>query len=63
MLINDCLVGCIPAPACYQDFHGTVRFGHACVEKFPIDTKRIFLVVLGQSTGGHMVSQAPAADS
>ncbi len=50
------LVGCTPAPACYQDMQCAIRYVHANAEKHNVDTKRIFLI--GQSAGGHMVSLA-----
>ena len=50
------LVGCTPAPACYQDMQCAIRFVHANAEKYNIDPKRVFLI--GQSAGGHMVSLA-----
>ncbi len=56
MSIDYRLVGCTPAPACYQDLQCAIRFAHASAEKYNIDTQRIFLI--GQSAGGHMVSLA-----
>lgn len=56
MTIDYRLVGCTPAPACYQDFQCAIRFLHANADKYNIDPKRIFLI--GQSAGGHMVSLA-----
>ncbi len=56
MSIDYRLVGCTPAPACYQDVQCAIRFVHAHARQFNIDTKRIFLI--GQSAGGHMVSLA-----
>ncbi len=56
MSIDYRLVGCTPAPACYQDFQCAIRFVHANAEKYNIDTERVFLI--GQSAGGHMVSLA-----
>lgn len=50
------LVGCTPAPACYQDLQCAIRYLHANAQQLNIDTKRIFL--MGQSAGGHMVSLA-----
>ena len=50
------LVGCTPAPACYQDLQCAIRYLHANARQLNIDTKRIFL--MGQSAGGHMVSLA-----
>jgi len=56
MSIDYRLVGCSPAPACYQDFQCAIRFLHANAKKYNIDTKRIYL--MGQSAGGHIVSLA-----
>lgn len=56
MSIDYRLVGCTPAPACYQDMQCAIRYVHAHAGKYPIDTKRIYLI--GQSAGGHMVSLA-----
>ena len=56
MSIDYRLVGCTPAPACYQDVQCAIRFVHTFAKTFNIDTKRIFLI--GQSAGGHMVSLA-----
>lgn len=56
MSIDYRLVGCTPAPACYQDVQCAIRYVHAHAERYNIDTKRIFLI--GQSAGGHMVSLA-----
>ena len=56
MSIDYRLVGCTPAPACYQDMQCAIRYLHANAKKLNIDTKRIFL--MGQSAGGHMVSLA-----
>lgn len=56
MTIDYRLVGCTPAPACYQDLQCAIRFVHANADKYGIDTSRIFLI--GQSAGGHMVSLA-----
>jgi acetyl esterase/lipase len=56
MSIDYRLVGCTPAPACYQDFQCAIRFVHAHAKQYNIDTDRIFL--MGQSAGGHMVSLA-----
>ncbi len=50
------LIGCSPAPACYQDVLCAIRWLHANPHKYPIDNKRIFLI--GQSAGGHLVSLA-----
>ena len=56
MSIDYRLVGCTPAPACYQDLQCAIRFVHAHASEYQIDTDRIFLI--GQSAGGHMVSLA-----
>jgi len=56
MSIDYRLVGCTPAPACYQDLQCAIRFVHAHAKKYNIDTDHIFLI--GQSAGGHMVSLA-----
>ncbi len=56
MSIDYRLVGCTPAPACYQDLQCAIRFVHANAEKYRIDASKIFLI--GQSAGGHMVSLA-----
>jgi alpha-L-fucosidase 2 len=56
MSIDYRLVGCTPAPACYQDLQCAIRFVHANADKYRIDTSRIFLI--GQSAGGHLVSLA-----
>jgi acetyl esterase/lipase len=56
MSIDYRLVGCTPAPACYQDVQCAIRFVHAHAKQYNIDPKRIFLI--GQSAGGHMVSLA-----
>jgi acetyl esterase/lipase len=56
MSIDYRLVGCTPAPACYQDLQCAIRYLHANADKHNIDTKQIFLI--GQSAGGHMVSLA-----
>ncbi|MBM80614.1 MAG: hypothetical protein CMJ78_08485 [Planctomycetaceae bacterium] len=56
MSIDYRLVGCTPAPACYQDLQCAIRFVHAHAEKYNIDPDHIFLI--GQSAGGHMVSLA-----
>ena len=50
------LIGCTPAPACYQDVLCAIRWLHAHAGKYPIDTSRIYLI--GQSAGGHLVSLA-----
>ena len=56
MSIDYRLVGCSPAPACYQDVQCAIRFVHAHAQEYNLDTDRIFLI--GQSAGGHMVSLA-----
>jgi acetyl esterase/lipase len=56
MTIDYRLVGCTPAPACYQDVLCAVRWLHANAPRYPIDRERIFLI--GQSAGGHMVALA-----
>jgi acetyl esterase/lipase len=56
MSIDYRLVGCTPAPACYQDVQCAIRFVHAHAKQYHIDPERIFLI--GQSAGGHMVSLA-----
>lgn len=56
MSIDYRLVGCTPAPACYQDFRCAVRWVHAHAKQYNVDPKRVFLI--GQSAGGHMVSLA-----
>lgn len=56
MSIDYRLVGCTPAPACYQDFQCAIRYLHAHAKQYNIDTDRIYLI--GQSAGGHMVSLA-----
>jgi acetyl esterase/lipase len=56
MSIDYRLVGCSPAPACYQDMQCAIRFVHAHADKYNVDPKRIFLI--GQSAGGHMTALA-----
>ena len=56
MSIDYRLVGCTPAPACYQDFQCAIRYVHAHADELNVDTNRIFLI--GQSAGGHLVSLA-----
>ncbi|MDP6448101.1 MAG: prolyl oligopeptidase family serine peptidase [Pirellulaceae bacterium] len=56
MSIDYRLVGCSPAPACYQDMQCAIRYVHAHADELNVDTERIFL--MGQSAGGHMVSLA-----
>ena len=56
MSIDYRLVGCSPAPACYQDLQCAIRYVHSHADDYGIDRNRIFLI--GQSAGGHMVSLA-----
>ena len=56
MSIDYRLVGCTPAPACYQDVLCAIRYLHANPHKYPTDRERI--VLIGQSAGGHMVALA-----
>jgi len=56
MSIDYRLVGCSPAPACYQDMQCAIRFVNANAKKLNVDAQRIYLI--GQSAGGHMVSLA-----
>ena len=56
MSIDYRLVGCTPAPACYQDFQCALRFVHAHAEKYNIDTDHIYII--GQSAGGHITALA-----
>jgi acetyl esterase len=56
MSIEYRLIGCTPAPACYQDVLCAIRWLHAHATNYPLDPRRIFL--MGQSAGGHMVSLA-----
>lgn len=56
MSIDYRLVGCTPAPACYQDMYCAIRWVHAHAEQYHVDRERIFLI--GQSAGGHLVSLA-----
>lgn len=56
MSIDYRLVGCTPAPACYQDLQCAIRFVHQHAADYNVDADRIFLI--GQSAGGHMVSLA-----
>jgi acetyl esterase/lipase len=56
MSIDYRLVGCTPAPACYQDLQCAIRYVHAHAGEYQIDTSRIYLI--GQSAGGHLVSLA-----
>lgn len=56
MSIDYRLVGCTPAPACYQDLQCAIRFVHANADQYRVDPKRIFLI--GQSAGGHLASLA-----
>ena len=56
MSIDYRLVGCTPAPACYQDFQCALRYVHANAKKYNIDTDQIYII--GQSAGGHITSLA-----
>lgn len=56
MSIDYRLVGCSPAPACYQDMQCAIRFVNANAKQYNVDPDRIFL--MGHSAGGHMVSLA-----
>ena len=56
MSIDYRLIGCTPAPACYQDMLCAIRWVHAHAAEYNIDRQRVFLI--GQSAGGHMVSLA-----
>jgi alpha-L-fucosidase 2 len=56
MSIDYRLVGCTPAPACYQDVQCALRYVHAHAGEYKVDPERVFL--MGQSAGGHMVSLA-----
>lgn len=56
MSIDYRLVGCTPAPACYQDMLCAIRWVHAHAKQHNVDSERVFLI--GQSAGGHMVSLA-----
>jgi alpha-L-fucosidase 2 len=56
MSIDYRLVGCTPAPACYQDMLCAVRWVHAHAGQYHIDPERVFLI--GQSAGGQLVSLA-----
>ena len=56
MSIDYRLVGCTPAPACYQDLQCAIRFVQAHAKQYNVDPKQVFLI--GQSAGGHMVSLA-----
>lgn len=56
MSIDYRLVGCTPAPACYQDLQCAIRYLHANADTLNVDPERIFL--MGQSAGGHLVSLA-----
>jgi acetyl esterase/lipase len=56
MSIDYRLAGCTAPPACYQDLLCAIRWVHAHSDRYPIDTKRIFLI--GMSAGGHLVSLA-----
>lgn len=56
MSIDYRLIGCTPAPACYQDLLCAIRYVHAHARQYNVDTDRVYLI--GQSAGGHMVSLA-----
>jgi acetyl esterase/lipase len=56
MSVDYRLVGCTPAPACYQDVLCAVRWLHANAARYHIDRERIFLI--GQSAGGHLAALA-----
>lgn len=56
MSIDYRLVGCTPAPACYQDMLCAIRWAHANAKEFHIDPERIYLI--GQSAGGQLVALA-----
>lgn len=56
MSIDYRLVGCTPAPACYQDVQCALRYVHAHAGEYKVDRARVFL--MGQSAGGHLVSLA-----
>src|SRR5262249_3942774 len=56
MSIDYRLVGCTPAPACYQDMLCAIRWVRAHAKQYHIDTDRIFLI--GQSAGGQLGSRA-----
>lgn len=56
MSIDYRLVGCSPAPACYQDMQCAIRYVYANAKQLNVDPKRIFLI--GQSAGRLMVSLA-----
>ena len=56
MTIDYRLVGCTPAPACYQDTLCAIRWVRAHAKEYNIDPDRIFLI--GQSAGGQLVSLA-----
>src|SRR5262249_37154562 len=53
MSIDYRLVGCTPAPACYQDLLCAIRWVHAHAKQYHVDQQRVFLI--GQSAGGHLV--------
>src|SRR5262245_64147739 len=56
MSIDYRLVGGSPAPAPYLDMRCAMRWIHAHVGDYGIDTERVYLI--GQSAGGQMVSLA-----
>ena len=56
MSIDYRLVGGSPAPAPYVDLRCAIRWLHAHAGDYGIDPERVYLI--GQSSGGHMVSLA-----
>lgn len=56
MSIDYRLVGGSPAPAPYIDLRCAIRWLHAHAADYGVDPERIYLI--GQSSGGHMVSLA-----
>jgi acetyl esterase/lipase len=56
MSIDYRLVGGSPAPAPYVDLHCAIRWLHAHAADYGVDPERIYLI--GQSSGGHLVSLA-----
>ena len=59
MSIDYRLVGCSPAPACYQDFQCAIRYVHAHADELNVDPKRIFLI--GPLSGIKRKRSAPAS--